>query len=129
MDFPSVVAGAFPVGLLWYLCSRPKKPATPKPKPVERDVGDIVKHRRSGLPIVLLEMLTHDRFRGCFITPHARELGAVVSDDQKPMNELDDILVSRLQERECWPDYTHKLSDGEHANYAKAMLAVKGNEP
>jgi hypothetical protein len=118
------------VGALWFLSSRPRKPAAPKPKPTERDIGDIVKHNQSGLPIVLLEQLTHDKFRGCFITPHAQALGAAVGGgDKKPVDELDDILVSRVQEVEIWPDYTHKLSDGEHANYAKAMLAVKGNEP
>lgn len=42
-----------------------------KPLP-ERDVGDIVMDTRANnLPVVLLEKLTHGKFRACYITPGA----------------------------------------------------------
>jgi len=72
--------------------------------------------------MVLIEQLTHDQFRARFITPQAKALGATVGNDKKPMTEDDDALVRYAHDREKWPDYTHKLSDGENANYTKAML-------
>lgn len=53
-------------------------------------------------------------------------LGAYVgkksNNSYQPIDELKIIQTTGLDEREHWPDYPHKLSDGEHANYAKAML-------
>lgn len=98
-----------------------------KPPPPLRDVGDLVRDRVSDLPIVLTKQLSFDKFEACFITPHAKQLGAEVGprDKRSKVDELHEIILKSTQDREMWPDYTAPLSDDEHRNYAKAMLTDK----
>lgn len=95
-----------------------------KPPPPDRDVGDLVLHIKSGLPLLLLEEMTHGTFSACYITPYAANQGAVVGNENESVDELDLVSVKNAHDRISWPDYTNKLSDRENANYAKAMLTI-----
>jgi hypothetical protein len=120
MDIASFIFGAFVENAIWYGCSGSRKPAAPTPAPKPRDVGDLLLQRASGIPILLVEKVSHDKFKACYITEHASTFGAKVADEQK--DELELFAALNVNDRDVWPDYPHPLSDTEHANYAKAML-------
>jgi hypothetical protein len=99
------------------------KPALPPAPLPPRDIGDIVKHSETGLPVVLTEKLSHDKFKATFITPHCGKLGAKIRGDA--IKPLEEFLAKYAQDRGSWPDYLHPLSDEEHRNYGIAMLRDK----
>lgn len=116
------VIGGILIGLFvreWSRCIasmfRKKKPASPA-----RAVGDLVTCSETGLPVLLTTQYSFDKFEACYITPHAKDMGAKVQGKGK--NELDMMIILHAQNHERWPAYIKPLSDAEHANYAKAML-------
>jgi hypothetical protein len=95
-----------------------------KSPPRKREIGDIVMQRKSKLPIVLLEELSYGKFRGCYITPMAKALGATVGQPPKGVDASETFILINVNSTtpDWWPDYTDPLSDEEHRNYAAAML-------
>jgi hypothetical protein len=126
MDWINLIGG-FVLGVMltnaWISFRAARKPkSTSSAAPTQpRQVGDLVYlSTGKGLPVLLKQQLSFDKFIGCYITPHARHLGATVKDEK--INEMDEFLVLEARNKSVWRDYTHPLSDGESANFAKAML-------
>jgi hypothetical protein len=131
MDIPSFIAGmgacAFLVCLWsWLPAEGPRQKAMrqmSEPKPVTYDwkPGDIafLPLGQCKLPVLLKEELTYGSWKACYITPRAAAMGAKIGD--QPIDEMKDWLAIKL-DNNMWKRYPHELSDGESANFARAML-------
>jgi hypothetical protein len=131
MDWVSFLIGMAAMSAIWTIYWPAKVEPAPKVKPAPkvrrlRREGDLLMHSGCGLPVLLIEQLTYDKFRGCFITPEAKAFGAVVGKKDTPCPEMTDIIIFEAHDRERWPDYPHELADKESANFAAAML--KGDQ-
>jgi hypothetical protein len=116
-------------GLIATIAWRHKFNVELKPEPkLERqlfEVGDVLMMQGEGrpsIPVLLLEKLSFNNFRCCFVTPQAKLLGAVVGKDRTPKDELDKFLAMNVDDQRLWVKYPHELSDLELANIAKARL-------
>jgi hypothetical protein len=124
MDFWIGVLVGFVLAVVadyWVDYVKKEQEPEPEPEPVERvqrEVGDVLLYTPEDLPVLLTEKLSHNKFRGCFITPDTK---AKVKDD-KIMEELKSLTISRVDDPILWPKYPHELSDLELANIAKARL-------
>jgi hypothetical protein len=122
MDFSSFILGVSVALAVRHIIGQVRrlrsKPAPAPPR--AREEGDVVLNINVDLPVLLIEKLSHDEFRGCYITPHAGKIGATVNNER--VDECKDILIMRVNDRKLWPDYPHPLSDKEQANLMKMML-------
>lgn len=120
--FMAGVATCVSVQTIWSMLHKKK------PEPVilpPRQTGDLLLHKVSGLPVLLLGQISHDKFNACYITPNCHQLNATVGPGDVHKKALEQWFALHTNNRNVWPDYTHPLSDEEHRNYAKAMLEVE----